>query len=58
MLTFKLFIINVQVMAGRHLDRRVKDRVSGTSGIVSPIVEVEIIGLAIDCASMRTKTVS
>ena len=46
--------LTITVIAGRHLARR--DRARG--GILSPYVEVEVVGLSCDNSSHRTKTIS
>ncbi|KHN75652.1 1-phosphatidylinositol 4,5-bisphosphate phosphodiesterase gamma-1 [Toxocara canis] len=46
-------VLNIQVIAGRHLSRKDKNK-----GICSPFVEVEIIGLPLDSASVRTRAIA
>uniref|UniRef100_A0A5S6Q9V1 Phosphoinositide phospholipase C n=1 Tax=Trichuris muris TaxID=70415 RepID=A0A5S6Q9V1_TRIMR len=48
----KSMILTVEVIAGRHLYRKDKSK-----GIVSPVVEVEVIGLPCDCRAYRTSVV-
>ncbi|KRX87277.1 1-phosphatidylinositol 4,5-bisphosphate phosphodiesterase gamma-1 [Trichinella pseudospiralis] len=45
----RAILLTIEVIAGRHLYR--KDR---CKGIVSPVVEVEIVGLPFDCQAYRT----
>ncbi|KRX53148.1 1-phosphatidylinositol 4,5-bisphosphate phosphodiesterase gamma-1 [Trichinella sp. T9] len=49
----RAILLTIEVIAGRHLYR--KDR---CKGIVSPVVEVEIVGLPFDCQAYRTSVIS
>ena len=49
------FIVELQVIAGRHLCR-LKDK--GRAGIVSPAVEIEILGIPGDTQSSKTRAVA
>lgn len=43
----------IQVIAGKHLSRKENNK-----GICSPFVEVEVAGVATDCISYRTESIS
>ncbi|CAB3405559.1 unnamed protein product [Caenorhabditis bovis] len=45
--------LNVQVIAGRHLSRKDKNK-----GICSPFVEIEVCGMPCDSKTYRTKTIA
>uniref|UniRef100_A0A915ARG5 Phosphoinositide phospholipase C n=1 Tax=Parascaris univalens TaxID=6257 RepID=A0A915ARG5_PARUN len=46
-------VLTIQVIAGRHLSRKDKNK-----GICSPFVEVEVVGLPLDSASVRTRAIA
>ena len=50
--------LSVRVIAARHLYRSGKDFVSQRRGLVSPLVEVEILGADYDNIKQKTKTIS
>ncbi|CAI5442987.1 unnamed protein product [Caenorhabditis angaria] len=45
--------LNVQIIAGRHLSRRDKNK-----GICSPFVEIEVVGMPCDARVYQTKTIA
>ena len=50
--------LTVTVVAARHLYRSGKDLLSNRRGLVSPHVEVEVIGAEYDSVKYRTRTIS